>query len=322
MRRPWLLPLVPVYWLSLAIKNVLYDRGVLKGDLLRRPVISVGSLSAGGAGKTPVVMELARLAGQCQHTVDVLSRGYGRSSRETLEVDADASEAALLFGDEPVEMIGTARVFVGASRYEAGLLAEQSDATGGHLLDDGFQHRKLARDLDIVLLTVADVNDTLLPAGNLREPPSCLGRADAVIVREEEAAQLQPGVAGLAFAKTWVIRRELQFPRSVRGPFVFCGIARPESFLAMIRGQGIEPRGWQFFADHHFFTGSEIRLLREAGRKAEADSFLCTKKDFVKLSPEYIALLEEWAPVEVASLSVSFLDEEAVRKTITDILKG
>ena len=321
VRRPWLLPLVGAYGFGVRIKNRLYDGGILKVDRLRRPVISVGSLSAGGAGKTPVVIELARLAAQHGSRVDVLTRGFGRTSQKTLAVRSNLTDSALQFGDEPVEISESASVFVSNSRYEAGLLAERNEESQGHLLDDGFQHRKLRRDLDIVLLTSADGADILLPAGNLREPLSSLERAHVVVVREEEAQDLRGMVASHTSAEIWVIRRELKLPQNLARPFVFCGIARPESFVSMIRALGVQPSGLRFFADHHRYTEADIHSVAASARAAHADTLLCTRKDLVKFGPAWRAVLGKAAPLSAADLSVTFLKEIRVLQAIGDILK-
>ena len=175
LRRPLLLPLSPLYGAVLAVKRQMFRAGRLKQQRLANVVISIGSVSAGGAGKTPVVMALAGMLRRRGYAVTILTRGFGRAPK-TIERVEPYGDAAW-FGDEPVMMAQRTGVpvFVGADRYSAGLLAEQAEATGKiavHLLDDGFQHRRLARDIDIVLLTEEDVDDALLPAGNLREPLS------------------------------------------------------------------------------------------------------------------------------------------------------
>ena len=202
------MPLVPLYAAGLAAKDGLRRVGVLGTRKLKWPVVSVGSLSAGGAGKTPVVIALAELLRGSGWGVDVLSRGYGRSGSGVEWVDPEAADAAERFGDEPVviaQRTGVS-VWVGEERFAAGSAAEQnqtqerntgilpapaSKLAGGpvrsaqndksgeeggpnerklHLLDDGFQHRRLARALDVVVVTEEDLEDALLPAGNRREP--------------------------------------------------------------------------------------------------------------------------------------------------------
>jgi tetraacyldisaccharide 4'-kinase len=315
-RRPWLLPLVPVYAAALGLKQRLFERGPARR--LVHPVASVGSLSAGGAGKTPVVQALVELLRRRGFAVDVLSRGYGRGATEVERVDPAGS--ALRFGDEPLLLAREtgARVYVGADRYAAGLLAEKEAPVGRlvHLLDDGFQHRRLARAIDIVLLTQRDVEDHLLPAGNLREPLRWLRRADFVVLREEEAAALRPVVARLAGDRVgvWVIRRELGFSEASlpSRPIAFCGIARPESFFGMLEAAGCAPVATEAFGDHHAYRERDLDRLLACARRNGADGFVTTEKDAVKLSEAMLLRLEEIGPVRVAKLTVAFQDEESV----------
>jgi tetraacyldisaccharide 4'-kinase len=320
VRRPWALPLVPLYWIGLRVRNSSAEKMAKR---LRRPVVSVGSLSAGGAGKTPVVLMLAELLQRYGIAVDVLSRGYGRGSSAVEQVDPAGSAAR--FGDEPMEMARRGvRVFVGADRWAAGRMAEEGKKADPaatprddrkkeqavHLLDDGFQHRKLARDLDVVLLTVADVEDWLLPAGNLREPLSALRRADVVVVREEEAGALAQVIAARSTAQIWVVRRELTLPLArPRRPVVFCGIARPDGFLKMVREAGCVAAREIIFPDHHAYTAHDFtRLVAEAGA-AGADGFCTTAKDAVKIPGEASERMERVGPIAVGELRVSLQDE-------------
>lgn len=182
-RRPWARPLVPVYAAVLRAKEALRRAGVPRTRRLQWPVVSVGSLSAGGAGKTPVVIALATLLEESGWPVDVLTRGYGRSGRGVASVRPTLDDAAQRFGDEPVLIAQRTGVpvWVGADRFAAGERAEASGIKTPrrvHLLDDGFQHRQLARTIDVVVLTAEDLDDMLLPAGNLREGLAALQRAD------------------------------------------------------------------------------------------------------------------------------------------------
>jgi tetraacyldisaccharide 4'-kinase len=320
-QRAWLLPLVPLYWIGVAVKNLLYERGVLKAKRLARPVISVGSLSAGGAGKTPVVIALARLCEQHHRRVDGLSRGYGRRSAGEEQVEFNYFASAARFGDEPVEMMRAGlHVFVGGDRYRAGALAEATHEAYGHLLDDGFQHRRLARDLEIVLLTSKDVDDFLLPAGDLREPLSSLGRADVVVLREEEAEGLRSVVRAHSSAEIWVIRRELVFEEEFARPFVFCGIARPQGFLAMVREAGYTPAGTMLFADHHAYTEADLDRIVENARAVEADGIYLTEKDAVKLPKEWVQRLQMVGPVHAPYLRVSLMDTKAAMTRLLGVL--
>ena len=319
--RPLLLPLSPLYAAGLAVKDRLRNAGLLPTRHLSKPVISIGSLSAGGAGKTPVVIALAKLLQLHHRPVDILSRGYGRTSKDVAQVPLDFFASAALYGDEPVEMMRAGlHVFVGADRHAAGILAEQSHPTDAHLLDDGFQHRRLVRALDIVLLTAKDVSDHLLPAGNLREPLSALGRAHVVILREEESEQLRPLVRKSTAAAIWLIRRDLVFAEDLARPFVFCGIARPESFLAMLRAAGRTPIGQILFPDHHPYTEQDIDRIVAAAKAAHADGIYCTEKDAVKLSPQLHQHLQTVGPVHAPYLRIELLDTHAALQTLESVL--
>jgi tetraacyldisaccharide 4'-kinase len=317
-----LLPLAPLYGAALTVKRRLFQWGWLKQHRLQNPVISVGSVSAGGAGKTPMVLMLARTLRHRDYDVKILTRGYKRSSSNTARVEP--FDDAAWHGDEPVLLAQRSGVpvYVGADRYKAGVMAEQAEPSERlvvHLLDDGFQHRRLARDVDIVLLTQADVEDSLLPAGNLREPLAALAAADVVVLREEEADSLRSVVAGLSVAQTgpviWVIRRSLSLGEGGEvalpsRPFAFCGIARPEGFTKMLAAHGYEPMDTMIFPDHHAYGEGDVQRLLERARQVEANGFVTTEKDAVKLTTELRDHLEGLGPIVVARLSVELLDEQ------------
>jgi tetraacyldisaccharide 4'-kinase len=321
-RRAWLQFLAPLYAAALALKRRLFQLGWLKQNRLESPVISVGSVSAGGAGKTPMVLLLARILRHRGYAVRILTRGYKRSSDVTSRVEP--FDDAAWQGDEPVLLAQRSGVpvFVGADRYQAGMMAEQGEPSEKlvvHLLDDGFQHRQLARDVDIVLLTQADVEDTLLPAGNLREPLSAIAEADVVVLREEEAASLRSVVAGLSGDKKvpaiWVIRRSLSLGEAGEvalptKPLAFCGIARPESFTKMLAAQGYEPMDTMIFPDHHAYDEDDIHQLIARARQVKANGFVTTEKDAVKLTPILHDILVTVGLVVVARLAVELLDEQ------------
>lgn len=284
-------------------------------------MISVGSLSAGGAGKTPVVKMLADLLAQEGLRVDVLSRGYGRASQAVEEVDPDGS--AERFGDEPLELAQAGcRVFTGAERFAAGTLAEsQALVPDVHLLDDGFQHRRLARALDLVLVTLADVGDSLLPAGNLREPSSSLRRADVLLLREDEAEEVRAALPKFKGKEVWILRRSLHLPSDApTRPLIFCGIARPESFKTMLQDVGVRPPAYLFFPDHHRYVEADLLRLVGAAQKAGANGFVTTAKDRVKLSLEAQEGLASVGPITVAALHVELLDEAGALATLQAVI--
>ena len=323
MKRPWALPLAPFWALGAAAKNYAYDHHHLPIRRLQRAVISVGSLSTGGAGKTPVVIALAGLLARHNIAADVLTRGYGRGSDAIEQVDPTGPFTR--FGDEPLE-ISQAQipVFIGADRHAAGLLAEAIlPETQVHILDDGFQHRRLARSLDLVLLTIEDVQDYMLPAGNLRERLTSLNRAHAVLLREEEAESLA-ALASLYApnAQQWLIRRTLVLPDPApQHALAFCGLARPEAFFASLRQAGCTLASTVPFPDHYPYSSEDIAALCAGAQRTKATALLTTGKDAVKLQGDFRERLESAAPLVLCPLRVGFLEEQSVVNTLLSSLR-
>jgi len=254
----------------------------------------VGNISAGGSGKTPFVMMLGDLLKAHGIGFDVLSRGYGRESRGVLLVDPAGLPQQ--FGDEPLLMARKLQVpvIVGEDRYEAGRYAESRFGTQVHLLDDGFQHRALARDFDIVLLTPQDASDRLLPAGRLREPLSSIDRADAVVL----AGGASEGSFPVSGKTIWRVRRGIVEKHVPPRPVVFCGIARPQNFLLQLRTANIEPAAQAFYRDHHAYSEKDVRELIALKQRSEAGGFVTTEKDAVNLGP-HLSALEPLAVIPV-----------------------
>jgi tetraacyldisaccharide 4'-kinase len=308
--RPWLWPLVPAYRLALALREFQLHAGLKPVRRLRWPVVSVGNLSAGGAGKTPLTIALARALRARGMQIDVLSRGYGRRSARPLSVDAGGT--AEEFGDEPLVIAREAQVpvFVAAERYEAGLLAERSALSGFglHLLDDGFQHRQLGRDVDILLLSSEDLTDHLLPAGNLRETLHAAERADVFAVPEDEP-EVTDWVKSRGWkGQVWRVRRRMEVPQ-VEGPVVaFCGIARPEQFFAGLERAGLRLAAWFDFPDHHSYTAGDVERVIAAARKAGAAALLTTEKDRVRLGG-LAANFSASIPLKTVPLRIEIEDE-------------
>jgi tetraacyldisaccharide 4'-kinase len=293
-------PLSTIYGSVVRARNALYDGGYLPARRLQGPVISVGNISAGGSGKTPFVILLGELLKARTVRFDVLSRGYGRATRGVFSVDPGGLPQQ--FGDEPLLIARKLQVpvVVGEDRYEAGRLAESKFGPQLHLLDDGFQHRALARDFDIVIVTPQDTSDRLLPAGRLREPLSALRRADAVVLSSGAAADAFP-VDGKT---VWRVKRGIA-PQAVPvRPVVFCGIARPRSFLLQLRTANIEPAAQAFYRDHHGYTEKDVRELLELKQRSEAGGFVTTEKDAVNLGPYLSAL----APLAVVPVRMELVD--------------
>jgi tetraacyldisaccharide 4'-kinase len=347
-RRPWLAPLVPLYRLAIGARELGLRAGIESVHRLRLPVISIGSLSAGGAGKTPLTIALARalncaLAQGGTDTgakgmnlgpnIDVLSRGYGRTRREPARVDPNGTVAE--FGDEPLEIARASGVpvYVAAERYQAGLLAEresglkghgfsranaagekdegalapEGNLSGIHLLDDGFQHRRLHRDVDIVLFSRHDLNDRLLPAGNLREPLSALRRA-TILALPAEDADLAPELHWKG--PVWRLRRRMEVPLVASPVLAFCGIARPDQFFSGLEAAGVSFAARIAFPDHHRYTQADLARLRSIEQSTRAAALLTTEKDRVRLDP-FAAQLAEAIPLNCARLRIEIEDENA-----------
>jgi tetraacyldisaccharide 4'-kinase len=284
--RALLAPVTPLYRLGLALRERRLRSGHEPIRRLSLPVISIGNLSTGGTGKTPLAIALARALIARGVAVDVLSRGYGRTGRDAARVDPAGS--AQNYGDEPMLIARSAGVpvFVAPERYAAGLLAESEMKAQGvavHLLDDGFQHRQLHRDIDILLLCRADLHDRLLPAGNLREPISALRRAHVLAIPAEDPA-LESDLRSLGWeGPTWRLRRRMEIP-PVPGPVVaFCGIARPEQFFAGLESACVRLAARRAFRDHHRYTQAELERLASQARATAASALLTTEKDAVRL---------------------------------------
>ncbi len=287
-------PFSAIYGSVVRARNALYERGALRARSLQGAVVSVGNLSAGGSGKTPFVILLGELLKARGIKFDVLSRGYGRTSRGVRLVDPAGLPQE--FGDEPLLIARRlqAPVIVGEDRYEAGRFTESKFGPQLHLLDDGFQHRALARDFDIVLVTPQDASDHLLPAGRLREPLSSLRRADAVVLASGASAESFP----LEGKLVWRVRRGIVPQRVPLRPVVFCGIARPRNFVLQLRAANIEPVAEAFYRDHHAYGEKDVRELLDLKRKSEAGGFVTTEKDAVNLGG-YLSALEPLAIVPV-----------------------
>ena len=303
MKRPWLAPLVPLYTAAVAFRNRRFDRSSAAIRRLARPVVSIGNICAGGSGKTPLVIALAQALCTRGLHVDVLSSGYGRQSASPARVDPKGS--ARDFGDEPLLIARAAQVsvYVAPQRYEAGLLAEAVAPLAppaAHLLDDGFQHRQLARDVDILLISSADLDDRLLPAGNLRESLHAAARAHILAVPDDDPSLEETLRARGLHQPIWRLRRVMDTP-AVDGPVLaFCGIARPAQFFAGIETAGLALSGRIAFRDHQPYTHADLDRLLAQARATRSAALLTTEKDAVRLAPLFAA-----APPSIPLLTAS-----------------
>jgi tetraacyldisaccharide 4'-kinase len=393
--RRLLLPLVPLYRLALALRELLLL--VAPARRLRFPVVSIGNLSTGGSGKTPLTIALARALVRRGIRVDVLSRGYGRQGQWIDRVDENGS--AEDFGDEPL-LIARATgvpVYVAPQRYDAGLQAEadaKAEAEAGlpaaqpepndsqlketekteekpadqietnpssaapdteglktgaepaessndlppevapeekspiqaaasaaekeadqkplhvHLLDDGFQHRQLDRDVNILLLNQRDWTDRLLPAGNLREPREALSRADVLAIPDNEP-ELEVALHFWGWSgPVWRLSRSMELPAVVSPVAAFCGIAHPDQFFEGLEDNGLDVPLQLTFPDHYPYTVSVLEELIAEARQKEVTAIITTEKDLVRMG-NLASLFPRSMPLVIARLRVKIEQQQA-----------
>jgi tetraacyldisaccharide 4'-kinase len=269
-------------------RETLYRRGVLQTHRLQHPVISVGNITLGGTGKTPLVILLAERFRDEGYLPVVLSRGYKRTSAGVVVVSTGSGPTVpwQAAGDEPYLIARRAAgvaVVVGADRYAAGLVAQQQGLGNLFILDDGFQHRRLFRNVDLVTIDPAEwmAGERLLPYGRWREPQEAIQRADAAIVQASTTAN--PVLPIPAFYVETVLDgiyrgSELVPLETLRNHAViaFAGIAKPHRFFSALENLGITPTRREGFRDHHTYTQHELQSLG-------GEFQITTEKDAIKL---------------------------------------
>ena len=293
-----------VYRAGITLRNHVYDAGIRHARRMPCPVISVGNIMVGGTGKTPMVIMLARMLQEHGWKPAVLSRGYGGKRKGRAAVVSDGHEILTgpeEGGDEPVLMgrsLPGVPVIVGRDRARAGRVAVDRFQADVLILDDGFQHRRLARDMDIVLLDAGRPfgNRFLLPRGGLREPPTALRRADVVVMTstEEEAG---PPPEDIPQIPVFSARRRpvalVKGPANETRPLVdlagekvcaFTGIARPESFRRILEPLCGGIASFLPFPDHHVYIARDVEDIRQVWRDSGARILLTTEKDGIKLA--------------------------------------
>ena len=315
-------PFSVLYGGYVRLRALLYAKGWLKQRRLRGKVISIGNLTVGGTGKTPMVLWLAEKFLAEGKRVAILSRGYRGSSGTSDEIELMKRRLrdSVVFG-------------VGKDRFAEGHRIEEREPVDIVLLDDGFQHLALARDLDILLMDASRPihRASLLPAGTLREPVSAMSRADVLVLTRVED---QPGaVEAVGNLKEYPVftattrlvgfRRRgdsvlLRAAEIGRGPFfAFCGIGNPEAFLRDLRGWGLPVAGKMFFVDHHRYTASDVDTLEDAAQAVGAKVFVTTEKDFQNL----LDVNFESAPIYVAVIDLEVKPEAGFLAAIDGILR-
>ncbi|MFA5111336.1 MAG: tetraacyldisaccharide 4'-kinase [Desulfobaccales bacterium] len=307
-----------LFGLGAGTRRGLYSRGALRVKRLPAPVVSVGNLTVGGTGKTPMVACLARLLRDRGRRVAILSRGYGGR----LEGPTRLSDGERLYhqppevGEEPYWLARTlpgVAVYTGACRHAAGLAAWEEVKPEIFLLDDGFQHLQLHRDLDLVLLDAASPfgNGYLLPRGPLREPRAALNAAQVLILTRFEAPRHQAQRAALEeeFPAATVLTAAIapvkvraypgghtEAPEALRRrPLVaFAGLARPEVLMETLRDLGADLKGFQAFPDHHAYSRRDLQALADAARSLGAGALITTGKDWARLGERWDEDLLLW----------------------------
>jgi tetraacyldisaccharide 4'-kinase len=293
-------PLSAVYGRIAALRRTWYTRVPGMQQRLPCPVISVGNLVVGGSGKTPIVMAIAQLLlRQGEHPV-ILSRGYRRRTRPNDVVIVSDGRSVLVpvsdSGDEPqmlARLLPDVPVVVCAKRYRAGQEAMTRFTPSVMLLDDGFQHLELARDVDVLVVSPGDFEADLLPTGTLREPLSAGGAADAIDVPGSfEDAEKVASALGVARAFAAYARYEPFRDLTTGAPVMMtggarvigvCGIARPERFFKAIESCDVRLDREITFHDHHWFSRRDVERVERSARDAHAAFIVTTEKDAMRL---------------------------------------
>jgi tetraacyldisaccharide 4'-kinase len=269
---------------------------------LSRPVISVGNLSVGGTGKTPVVAAIAQWLVDAGERPAILSRGYGRADAADGVVvvsDGRSIQAGVdRAGDEPLMLarqVPCAAVCVSPDRYLAGMMAERQLDCTVHVLDDGFQHLELARNLDVLVTTVGEIpNGRVLPMGRLREPMDAASRAHVLVVTDATAGAASAEAWTLGISQSCGAARTLGEPVTIgdqgsgirdQGVRVLAvaGIANPQRFFDALKAAGYVVSDWMTFPDHHRYTPADVAAIDAKMKAAGADAIVTTDKDAVRL---------------------------------------
>ena len=332
-------PLSVLYSAIVRTRLAAYSSGFLSPTTLDVPVISVGNLTVGGTGKTPLVEKICRLVFAENRQVCVLTRGYKRNqpnkrvlvsdSKSVLSNEEDAGDEAFLLAQN---LLGMSAVISDADRAAAGNWAIENLGIDCFVLDDGFQHLQLTRDLNVLVIDATDPwgGNELLPAGKLREPLSGAARADCFVLTRTEAnpdvgsitqrlQQLAPGKPILSSRIKMKQLRQLTNSGSfdLSSPVAaFCGVGNPDSFFRMLQRAAHQVVLTKAFTDHHRYTQSEIDTLITAARNRGATQLITTAKDAVKLDS-----LEFSLSCHVLDIEIELQQEEQLLTLIRRILK-
>jgi len=324
-------PLSALYGAVTRTRLSLYQRGTFHTTKLERPVISVGNITAGGTGKTPLVEWISKTVATRGKKVCILTRGYGRENpqRQVLVSDgmtilATPTEA----GDEPyllaTKLLGSAAVISNIDRISAGRYAIENFGSDCFVLDDGFQHLRVARDLNIVTIDATNPwgGGELLPYGRLREPLSGLSRADCVVLtrcdQAENVDKLREEIRDLISGRPIFesSMRSIKNLLPATAPVAaFCAVGNPQAFFTKLRAAGYNVVLEKTFSDHHAYTQPDITQLLNEAAKAGATNLITTAKDAVKLRSLAFTL-----PWHVFEIEIAFEKEDEFKQLVFGVL--
>jgi tetraacyldisaccharide 4'-kinase len=344
--------LAPLIWLPgllfealVRLRGRCYDKGFLKPGKLPRPVISIGNITMGGSGKTPLVIYAAQTAARLGMPPAVLTRGYRRQNPGAMHIlapDESVASPAAILGDEPALIrrhVPGVWLGVGKDRLASGAIIMQQQERPVFILDDGFQHRRLHRDLDIVVIDRSQplLGNRVFPRGTLREPLSGLRRCRAVVLNGSgggastdvsEADIRRLGIQTDVFRCEQKIDRLIPYSawagpdgttavsENIKTAYLVAAIGNPTRFLRDVQQLGIEVRGTDFYADHHQLSPDEWIACGRKARMQKVDAMITTEKDAIKIScpPDF--------PLLVSVQSTNFLNPRAFEDFLINYLEG
>ena len=312
-----------IYGSAVKTREAFYNRGVLRSKKLSCVVISIGNITVGGTGKTPMTIHVAELVKRMGYKVVVISRGYKGLAEKTGGIVSDGKTIFMKAdkaGDEPFMIAGRLKsipVVVGKNRFNAGMTALNSFNPDVIVLDDAYQHLRLKRDIDLVLVDniCPFGNNRLIPRGTLREPLSALMRGDAFILTRSDVAKepestynsvklkscargkpvfkaihvpyIYELVKGGAVSSQGIYgdscTQGFEFLRG-RSAFIFSGIARNIDFYNTVKGFNCRVTGWSEFADHHRYTDRDLDMILQSAKESNADFIITTEKDYARIA--------------------------------------
>jgi len=297
--KPLLIIFSKIYFIIIEIRNQIYDLGIKKINKNKKPIISVGNITTGGTGKTPMVIEIAKILKEFNKKPIIISRGFRRKSKGTVIVSNNFNifNTPEYVGDEPyliAKKLKGVPVIVDRNRYRAADVAKKNFDFDIIILDDAFQHRKIFRDLDIVMINYQekDTNYHLLPLGKLRENIKSLKRADLIIWSKYNHKEIQSNYN----KKIKLLKKEqiysyynIKNKKIKRGSRIiaFCGIGDPNSFTQILKENEFQLIYSKFYKDHHKLNLRDLNELIRLKNKYNVDYLITTEKDWVKLPEQF-----------------------------------